>query len=463
MADGAAANTLTKSGFTAQVVSEVGKISSLQLSERVLERTRHAVLDWVGVTISGAQQPSSQAAIRALSAEGGPAVAQVPGTRHRLTARQAALVTGVASHSQDFDDMGMLMHPSVVALPPVFALAEEIDADGPSTVQAILQAYETLKILMAAVTDHSYARGFHCTGTFGALGAAVGAGRLLKLDPLRMQYALGIAGMQASGLRAGFGTMCKHLNSGNAAAAGVLSGRLAEAGFTGPTDVVEHPQGFANAMSGTLDHFDPTRPGAFLQDRLGVEGIMFKLHAACGGTHSAIDGIRAIKAKRPFTVDEVDEVELVVCELLPGVCGIAEPKTAMEGMFSVRYASALALTDSDTGPNAFTDARVQEPQLVAARDLVKVTPASRISHMSMPTEVTVRLKNGETHEACVDIFQPRPDEDLANQWRDLEAKFHSLVAPILGDARSKEIVGLVRRFETLGSIRELTEKTAALA
>ncbi|HKR87440.1 MAG TPA: MmgE/PrpD family protein [Phenylobacterium sp.] len=457
MADGAAK---VSSGFTAQLVSEASAIASRTLPERVLERTRHAVLDWLGVTISGSRQPSTAAAISVLEAEGGDPVAQVPGSPHRMTARQAALVTGVASHSQDFDDMGMLMHPSVVVLPAAFAVAEEIDASGQDTLQAILRGYETLKLLMAAVTDDSYARGFHCTGTFGAFGAAAAVGRLLKLDPLRQQWALGIAGMQASGLRAGFGTMCKHLNAGNAAAAGVLSARLAEAGFVGPTDVIEHPQGFANAMSGTQAHFDPSRPGAFLEERLGVEGIMFKLHAACGGTHSAIDGVRAIKARRPFTVDDVEEVELVVCELLPGVCGIAEPKTAMEGMFSVRYATALALTDSDTGPDAFTDARVQDPRLTAVRELVKVTPVARLPHMSMPTEVTVRLKNGETHEACVNIFEPRPDEALSRQWADLEAKFHSLVAPILGDGRSKEIVGLVRRFESLGSLRELTSRAA---
>lgn len=460
MADGAVTEVASRSGFTASLVSEVGKISANALPERVLERTRHAVLDWLGCAISGAQQPSARICQDVLRAEDSRGVAQIFGTPYRMGARQAALAGGVASHSQDFDDLGMGVHPSVAVLPAVFAVAEEIDASGAAVVEAMLQGYEALKIALTGVSNSSYARGFHSTGTFGAFAAAVAVGRLLELDPLRQQYALGVAGMQASGLRASFGTMGKHLNAGNAAAAGVLSGKLAAAGFTGPPDVFEHPQGFAAALNASASDFDATRPGVAVGERLAVEELMFKLHAACAGTHSAMIGIRAIRARRRFAVDEVEEVELVVPDLVRGICMIPEPQTGMEGMLSLRYTAALALTDSDTGPAAFTDERVQDPYLAQVRQLVKVTPAERISELTMPTEVTIRLKSGETLEACVKVFEPRPDEDLPLQWADLEAKFHGLVSPILGADRSKELVELVRRFETLSSIRELTEKTA---
>lgn len=451
----------TVEGFTARLVREVLSLNANNASDAVRERARHAMLDLIGVTISGSRQASAKIAQKVCLAEGGTPVAQIIGTSHRGTARQAALCAGIASHSQDFDDMGMFLHPSIVVLPAILGVADELNASGADVLTAMMRAYETLRLSVAAVTDDSYARGWHCTGTFGAFSSAMGAASVLGLDNEQIHRALGIAGTQASGLRASFGTMSKHLNSGNASAVGVLSARLAQEGFTGSQDVFEAPSGFVSAMNVTPGAFDPSRPvSAVAGNHQGVEELIFKLHAACGGTHSAIDGVRQIMARRPFTLDEVAEVELVVPALTPDVCGIPEPKTGLEGMFSIRFATALALTGSSTGTEAFTAETVKDPRLVAARDLVKVVPVDRLNHMSLPTEVTLRLKNGEVHEACVNIFVPRPDTELTDQWNDLEAKFHVLVAPILGEDRARQLVEVVSRFETLGSIRELTSLTA---
>jgi 2-methylcitrate dehydratase PrpD len=446
--------------FTAHLASEAAKIAVGTVSGQVLERVRHAVLDWLGVTIAGAQQPSARISRQVLAAEGGLGAARVIGAPHRLTARQAALSMGIAGHSQDFDDMGFGGHPSVAVLPAVFAVADEIGAGGPATVEAILRGFQVMSMVSAACGRSSYDRGFHTTGTFGAFGAAAGVGALLNLPDDRLQQALGIAGAQAAGLKASFGTMSKHLSAGNAAAVGVLSARLAEAGFTGATDIVEDDQGFAVAHNDPASAFDASRPEASIGERLAVEQIMFKLHAACGGTHSAINGIRAIKARRPFTIDEVEAVELVVSDKLPGVCGVPEPKTGVEGMFSIRYAASLALLGRGTGPSAFTDEAVRDPEVIAARANIKVVPVARIATTGKPAEVTVRLKTGEVLTACIDILVVASDAELGEQWDRLEAKFHDLVAPVLGEPRSKELVGLVRRIETLGSIRELIDRAA---
>jgi 2-methylcitrate dehydratase PrpD len=455
--DGTAAGT----GYTAHLVSEVRKISSLVLPERVIERTRHAVLDWLGVSIAGAQQPSARAAQRVLKAEGGNPVAQVVGTPYRLTARQAALAVGIASHAIDYDDMGIGGHPSAVVLPAVFAVAEELDKDGPTTIQGILSGYEAMRMVSAACGEVSYDRGYHCTGTFGAFGATMGAGRLLDLDTLRLQHALGIAGTQASGLRASFGTMAKHLNAGNAAAVGVLSARLAEAGFTGAANVIEAPQGFAVTHNNVFSDFDPAAPETSLGERLAVEQILFKPHAACGATHSAIDGIRLLREQHPFSADDVEEVEVFVSHQHLEVCGVAEPKTSLEGMFSIRYAAALALAGTGTGPPAFADSRIQDPAMVALRSLVRVTPVARILNIDSPTEVRVRLRTGEELAASVDTLIVTPDDELPQKWETLKAKFLELVSPVLGAERADELAGLVRRIDSLPSIRELTERTAA--
>lgn len=442
--------------FSRSIVSDALKLSAGDFSEAIVERARHAVLDWLGVTISGAQQPSARAIHRFCLAEGGNPVAGAIGTPHRFTARQAALASGDASHAQDFDDMGFGGHPSVVVLPAVFAVAEQTGANGIEAIEAIVRAFEVMDRIDLACRRSSYPRGFHTTGTFGAFAAAMGAGSLLGLDEDALVNALGIAGTQAAGLKASFGTMSKHLNAGHAAAVGVLSAFLAKEGFTGAEDIFEGAQGFVVTHNNKPEEFDPARRDT---SRLGIETVMFKYHAACGGTHSTINGINAIKAKRPFTIDEVAKVDLVVSSQLMDVCAIPEPQTGVEGMFSVRHAAALALTDRSTGPSSFTDTSVREQDLIAARGLVNVLPTPRIPTTGSPTEVTVHLKNGEEHAACLSALIVAADDELGEEWNRLEAKFVDLVTPIVGGNRTDALIQMVRDFDRLDSLTPLVEAT----
>lgn len=442
----------TRLGFTKAMITDAGRIEASALSEPVIERVRQMVLDWLGVTIAGARQPSATAIHRFCAAEGGKPVAGVIGTAHRFTARQAALAMGDASHALDYDDMGFGGHPAVVIMPAVFALGEQLGANGMQSLEAIVRACEVMHRIDLSCGRSGYVRGFHSTSTFGSFAAAMGAGSLLGLDTAQMGHALGIAGTQAAGLKASFGTMAKHLNAGNAAAVGVLSAMLAREGFTGASDIIEGPQGFAVSHNDDREAFDPQRRG---DGRLGIETVMFKFHAACGGTHSAINGINAIKAKRPFVLSEVEAVDIIVPQAAMTVCGIAEPVNGVEAMFSISHAASLALCDRTTGPSSFTDASPHDPELVAARKLVRIEPTPRLPTPGSANEVTVRLKNGEVHEASLSALIVATDDGLAEQWNRLEAKFVELVTPILGGTRTDEAIALVRRFERLESLATL--------
>jgi hypothetical protein len=94
--------------------------------------------------------------------------------------------------------------------------------------------------------------------------------------------------------------------------------------------------------------------------------------------------------------------------------------------------------------------------MVALRDRVRVTPVAQVRNITMPTEVRVRLRNGEELTARVNALAVKPDQQLASQWETLQAKFTGLAGPVLGAGRAEEIIAAVRRIETMGSIRELT-------
>ena len=95
----------------------------------------------------------------------------------------AALANGMAAHSMELDDTFLpgSIHNEFFRLFP--ALAEERGASGKRFLEAVVAGFEVAcrvaAALQPAVTNR---RGFHPTGTTGALGAAAAAGTLLGLD-----------------------------------------------------------------------------------------------------------------------------------------------------------------------------------------------------------------------------------------------------------------------------------------
>jgi len=425
-------------GFTERVAVEVAGLRLADAPGEALERARLMVLDWLGVTIAGSAEPSARAVRAVVAADGSAPAATVAGTTLRAAARSATLANGIAAHALDFDDTSGWAggHPSAPLISAAVALAEALGASWDDALEAIVAGLQGQARIALAVGDGPYARGVHTTGTMGTFGAAGACARLLDLDAEAVQRALGLAATQAAGLKVSFGTAGKHLNAARAGSNGLLAAQLAAEGFTAPPDAIEAPQGFAAAQAVALD---PERPYAVMGDRLAVESVVFKRHACCHGTHSAIDGILDLRRQRAFAAGDVEAVRLIVGDALPDVCGIPEPATGLEGKFSIRYAATLALSGLPTGPASFTDAMVRDPDLVALRDRVHVDPVpGRASNA--PTTVEIDLVDGERLVAEVDVLRPSSSERLADERTALVDKFGQLAAPVVGDDRAAALV-----------------------
>jgi 2-methylcitrate dehydratase PrpD len=438
-------------GFTAAVAEQVTAVRADRLPPEVAERTRHVLLDWLGVTIAGSAEPSARIAQRVAAGEGGAPLASVLGTGLRTGPQQAALANGVAAHALDYDDGNRWAgaHPSAPVVSAVLALAESRDASGAQAAEAVVAGIQALCLIGYANGPSHYAKGFHTTGTIGALGAAAGCARLLGLDAGATARALSLAATQAAGLKAVFGTMGKHLNAGRAAANGLLAAQLAAEGFTAPPDTLEAPQGFAATQSTSFD------PGRRLEGgRYGIERVLFKRYACCADAHSAIEGVRAILARRPAGPDQVASVRLRVSSGLLDVCAIPVPRNGTEGKFSAPYAAALALTGATAGPADFTDNAVRQPQLLSLLRRIELE-AGWEGHASDPIEVTLRFTDGTSDTATVNPLVPVPDAELPAQWASLVAKFAALAEPVVGPEGAAGLLDGVTGVMKFGSAADL--------
>ena len=438
---------------TASLVRHCRAISFETLPPEAVFLAKHCILDWLGVALAGSGEPLTAMLRDSALEDGGNPQATLVGTGERVTAAQAALVNGAGSHALDYDDVhiGMSGHPTVPVLPALLALAEWKGARGRDVIAAFVAGFEMECRIGDYVMPGHYQRGFHATGTLGAFGAAAACAHLLQLDEDEWLRAMGIAAAQAAGLKSMFGTMCKPLHAGKAAANGLMAATLAARGFTSNTEALEAPQGFAATQT---PETSVDRLEAALQGPLAINGVLFKYHAACYGTHETIEGILRLKQLNGLAPEAVEAIDLYVPAGHLAMCNIPEPVTALEGKFSLRFTAALALGHGDASDAAFTDARVNDPRLVALRDRVTVKTNAG-EHFTGGTQVVVQLKDGAELRENVDLTIPASDLDL--QWQRLAAKFRSLAAPVVGTARADSLVSAVSGLDMAGSIDPVIE------
>ncbi len=427
------------------------------LPEDVRFLARQCFLDWLGVTLAGSREPLTRILLDQAGEEGGNPQATLIGLGRRATIQQAALVNGSASHALDYDDVQWEMsgHPSVPVIPGLLALAEQRGASGADFMSAFVAGFETECRVGLLVNPGHYAKGWHATGTLGTFGSAAACANLLGLDEERWRHALGIAVAQAAGLKSMFGTMCKPLHAGKAAANGLMAATLAARGFTSNPAALETAQGFGTTQTAT---FQPERCLAGPANGFSLRSVLFKYHAACYGTHSTIEGVLRLKEDHAIDPGAVRAIQLRVPPGNLNMCNIPEPTTPLEGKFSLRFTAALALGHGDTTETAFTTARVNDPALTSLRDRVTVVGDEAITGA---TEVTVELADGRQLRAAVDVNQPATDLD--RQWQRLTAKFRGLATPIIGAGAADEVIATVSHLDELPSLDPILRRCAGTA
>src|SRR5512134_266343 len=260
------------------------------LPAAVVERIKLSVLDSLGCCVHGATLPWTRKVAELAQEEGARPVASIFGMGNKTSIALAVLVNGTAGHAFELDDIHKesIVHPGSLATPVGIAFAEARGgAPGRDVITGMVAGDEVGARVGNAATMSLFLRGFHPQGTSGAFVAAATAARMLDLDAVQTQHALGIVGSQAGGLMAAQeGAMVKRFHSGRAAQSGVYSARLAASGFTGIPDVLEaHYGGYLATHS---DAPAPQRLASGLGTTWETLQVGYKPHASVTSIHTAL-------------------------------------------------------------------------------------------------------------------------------------------------------------------------------
>lgn len=392
------------------------------------------------------------------------------GTPMRSSAEIAALVNGLAMHAMDFDDTqlstnpesvyGLLTHPTTPVLGATSAIAELIGASGRDLLTAYIAGVEVACRTCDASNPRHYQKGFHSTGTFGAIGAVAGAGKLLGLSREQLLYALGIAAALSGGYRENFGTMTKPLHAGRAAEAGVFAARLAEDGFTAARNILEAKRGMYSASS---DGYEPSRIDGKLGSPFFFEdpGISIKPYPSGSLSHPGQDAVLELVREHDVRPQDVEEATAGTNSAMPNALIYALPQTALEAKFSFPFFLAIALLRRKVGIEEFRDEVVRSSEvqdmMKRCRHVVDEEINAR-GFQHMDTRITIRLRDGRVLEKVESYATGHPKKPMSRQQ--LEAKFFECAELAIDRDRARLAAGMIWGLEDLEHIGKLHEMLA---
>ncbi len=445
-----AESLLLTSGLAERIVSADPLCDS-----RAVEAARAGVLDWLASALAAREDASVERIMSALGinapantlvrddrqvargARGGGGdlgslagaeltggSSTVLGHSYRLSSLDAALVNGYMSHALDVDDVheSMRGHPSAVLLPALLAEAEARHSSGVDFLAAYIIGVETMCRVGLALGPTHYEAGWHSTATLGVMGAAAACARLMRLSAEKTVNALGLAATQAGGLRVHFGSEVKPLHAGLAARNGLMAARLAESGIMGEQEPLTGALGFLSIFSSGLARPELVLDGWGSPWQIHRPGLWFKQYPFCSAAQHAADAALSIReAHQPIAAD----IRKVLVTYPPGgdaALVVREPKTGVEGRFSVEYVIAIALLSGELGVETFSDkpipANVQALAAKVERHYdSRIAPADNAMPKGRFTIVNVELHDGTSYSARVDCPRGAPGRPLLREER----------------------------------------------
>jgi 2-methylcitrate dehydratase PrpD len=455
--------------LTAHVAEFVVNLKFADIPAEPLELGNKSILDGLGLALSGSQTETWGLLHEYLkpfvsSPSGGAAVL---GSAVRLPARFAAFANGVAIHVDDFDDTqlaaakdrvyGLLVHPTVCALPAALATAEVEAKSGRDLLVAYHAGVEVECKIAEAISPRHYEDGFHSTGTCGVFGGTAACAKLKGLDVMRTSRAFGVAASHAAGLRENFGTMMKPFQAGHATESGVVAADFAAIGWTAAEQILEAQRGFFHAYGGTYD------PAAIV-DRLGKPwtfqnpGVSIKPFPSGSLTHPGMTELLRLIHDNSIRAADVERVEAGTNRNLPNTLLHHRPKTGLQAKFSMEFCLAILLLDGKADQTKFTDAVANrdDVQKMIERIHFYVDPeAEKAGYDKMTTILKITLKDGRTISGRADFGRGSPTNPMT--YDEVAEKFRGCAAfAEWPSAKANQVIELVRKLEDLPDVRTLT-------
>lgn len=460
--------TTDPDGVTGTLATWIATLRHEAIPETVRERARHLLLDGLACALVGARLPWSERAVGAVLALEGKGDVPLLGWGLTTSAPAACLLNGTFIQGFELDDYHVRapLHSNSLVVPSAVSTIAGLDraVSGQDLLTALIAGYEVgPRVGLALHGAEMLSRGWHSGAVFGTHASAATSAWLRRLDPARVEDALGLAATQSAGLMAAqYEAMSKRMHHGFSSRNGLYAAALAEAGYTGIKQVYEREYGGFLATFG--EGHDPRAD--LVVDGLGEEWVLMdtgvKPYAAMAATHSSVDC--ALQARsRGIAAEDVASISIEVSHAAyhHGWWRPVPPLETIGAQMNIGYAVAVALLDGQVLAEQFTRDRISAADVWSLLDRTEVrhradfdTPEDRFR-----SRMRLVLHSGGTDEFEVDGPLGGPTRPLPNH--DVVAKARRLAASLDISARWERVEEMVLGLDSLPDASALVDDLAA--
>lgn len=414
-------------------------------------RLAQALLDWMTAGWSGLEmglaEPMRSVARQAFPGPGpAPVFGSVP-----MMPLGAAFANAAIAHLREIDDAhrSAMLHPGVVAISPVLALAAQEPLSQRQVMAGIVAGYE-VALRLGQVLGAGHAGRFHATATAGAVGAAAATGVVLGLPREALHHAMGHAATQAAGLwqLADDGAHeAKSLHPAFAVRNGMMAAMAAQAGLPAARAFFTGTRGMYALLSGDgpLDAIDG---GLDAPDRINTATI--KAWPSCAMTFTALDALRALMDEHRLDAAQVASVDVAIFSHALKIASVDWPAKPAETAFSMRYLVAALLRHGRLGIAEVETPALDDAQLLDLGRRVTVRGDAGFQQQFpglRPAVVTVTLQDGRTLSARRDMRRGDPEDPF--DWPALQQRMRAF-APGMDDAGAARVTAWCEGFADAG-------------
>lgn len=356
----------------------------------------------------------------------------VVGSKKRFNFAGAATAMGHSSNAYDIDDGHNLTraHPGTSFVGAVLATAYEKDVTLKEFLTAMLVSYEATIRSGAAIMD--YYNFAHSSGTFGAVGSAVGVGKLYGFDKEQLNNVISIAEFNAP-LVPGIRSVEYPSMNKDGVPFGVMIGVLAImdalCGFEGNKNLLE-----AENYKHYLDD---------LGDKYQVMDLHFKPYPCCRWAHPAIDAVIEVMEKAGADYADVEKVCIKTFKKATQLSKM-QPSTIDDAQYNIAYPVASAIVYKDFGiervlPENLSDkavlATMQKLSFEVDEEFDKAFPLKRIC------QAEITFKDGRKISSLPKEPRGEAKENIGIDW--LSDKFYRITAPVINQFKQEKILSLI--------------------
>jgi 2-methylcitrate dehydratase PrpD len=423
------------------------------LPKRSREHCKNLILDALACAVAGHQgEETGQVAALASAIAAGDESSVIGGGHLSLVG--ATLFNGYLITAVTMCDVhrATMTHVTPEIVPPALAIAERDDLSGRDLLVAIAVGCEvTTRIGLGLDYPAFRARGWHGPGIIGPFGAAAAVGSLLKFDADIMARAFALAGSQAGGTFAAWGTPTVKFHQCRGAVSGLLAALLAQQNFIATREFLTAKDGgLYNTYAGGGK---PDAAIAELGRHYELERIALRLWPSATLIQGMNTALFDLLAKHKISATGVSRIAVGLSQNAFDMHGgFASYDGKFEALLSAHYAAAAILHDGALNLAQFAPERYEDPMLRAfATEKVDVHADASVSGSQAIVEIV--LKDGASLKARCD--HPLGSFDNPLSRAQVEHKFRSYAANVLPPPAIEAVIDAVGRLENFDSARKL--------